>query len=353
MKNAGSLSGINTNLRISQDVVLASMNRAVTDGTLAQDDADLVFWFYSHAQAARMSLDDAGAALDASSTSVFQLLMGRGAGGQMIDRVRALKKRVEEVAHAKEDTGFIETSTWHKIRQVCDYVSGARKPAFIYGESQIGKTTCLEHWRASQETGKVYLLTMPVAPTLSVVVYELAKMLHIPPKGLTAEIRSRVYDAVDSRFVFIVDESHQAMIGGRPDQAVRVMEFLRSIHDRCKCGVVFAGTNVFKREIEQGALSPILDQFRRRSIVSLVLPAQTPRSDLDKIAEAYHMPPILTDKTAEDIVMRMVRNSGIGQFIAFLKSAENVAAKLKQPISWSHFIAAYDLVASLSTQGPK
>jgi hypothetical protein len=44
----------------------------------------------------------------------------------------------------------------------------------------------------------------------------------------------------------------------------------------------------------------------------------------------------------------MLRQSGLGQFVKFLQSASNLAARQKMPLSWDHFICAHDLVAQLS-----
>lgn len=336
-----------TKLRIPQDTVLAALRRNVSLKLLRQADSDDVFWFYSFAQDNRMSLSDAGDALGVSGTEAWNILMGRASDYAIaVARIRDMKQRV--LAEPSTSKTFIKTSTWTTISQICDYVAVAKKPAFIYGESQIGKTECLERWRDLHNDGFVKLFTMPPAPTLGGVVYELAKMLHIPPRGFAAEIKSRVYDAIDSRMIILFDEVHRAFEGTSSRNAIRIFEYLRSIYDTRKCGMVFSGTNVFKTELESGPISNVLDQFRRRGIISVTLPPVTPRADIDMIADMFKMPPLRADKTADDIVTRMVRDSGIGQLITYLQSGTNIASKLKKPISWAHFIAAYDLVASMS-----
>jgi hypothetical protein len=336
-----------TALRIPQDYVLAAMRRNVALKKLRQAEADDLFWFYSYAQDNHLSLTDAGDALGVSGTDAWNIMMGRFPDyAQAVSMIRA-KRRSAKGSEA-EATGFVEPSTWRTVSQVCDYVAASRKPAFIFGESQIGKTECLERWKAMHNTGFVKVFAIPPAPTLGCVVYELAKMLNIPPRGYSAEIKSRIYGAVDGRHVLLIDEVHRAFEGTSQRHSIRIFEFLRSIYDTAQCGMVLSGTNVFKEQFESGPISTILGQFRRRGIVSVVLPPVTPREDLDMIASTFLLPPLRTDHTAEEIVTRMVSNSGIGQFITFLKSAQNVAEKLKKPISWQHFIAAYDLVQSLS-----
>ena len=336
-----------TKLRIPQDYVLSALRRNVSLKLLRQADSDDVFWFYSFAQDNGMSLSDAGDALGVSGTDAWNIIMGRATDYAIaVARIRDMKQRV--TSEPSTSKMFVKTSTWSTVSQICDYVDVSHKPAFIYGESQIGKTECLEHWRDLNNNGFVKLFTMPPAPTLCGVVFELAKMLHIPPRGFAAEIKSRVYDAIDGRMVVLFDEVHRAFEGTSPRNSIRIFEYLRSIYDTRKCGMVFSGTNVFKTALESGPLAPVLDQFRRRSIVAVTLPPVTPRADIDMIADMFNMPPLRADKTADEIVTRMVRDSGIGQFIMYLQSGTNIAAKYKQPISWGHFIAAHDVVASLS-----
>lgn len=335
-----------TKLRIPQDSVLAALRRNVALKTISQTDSDDIFWFYSFAQQNRMGLVDAGEYLGMSTQEAWNVIMGRSSDyGSALVRIREMKRTMTSI----KGNPFFETSTWGKVSQVCDYAATARKPVFIYGESQIGKTTCLEHWRDLNDAGRVKILNMPVGPTLGGVIYELAKMLYIPPRGYSAEIKSRVYDAIDGRMVIIIDEVHRAFKGTSTKNSIRIMEFLRSIFDNCKCGMVLSGTNVFKTEMEEGPIAAVLDQFRRRGIVSLVLPIVTPRADINEIAASFGLPTLCSDPSdASMIVTRMVRDSGIGQFITYLHSAKNIAAKLRQPIAWQHFIAAHDVVASLS-----
>jgi len=337
-----------THLRLSQDHVLAALRRNVELKRCSQTDADAIFWFYSYAKDSHMGLSDAGAILQTSPTAAWNIIMGRATEfSAAITRIKEVKSTVSGVMKCPE---FHRISTWDKISEVCDYAAAARKPVFIYGNSQIGKTESLDHWKDLHATGRVNIFTMPPGPTLGDVVYTLAKMLNIPPRGHSSEIKSRVYDAIDGRTVMMFDEVHRAFKGTSPRNSIRIMEYIRSIFDNCKCGMVMSGTNIFREQLETGPMAPVLDQFRRRGIVFLSLPEVTPHADLDIIAADYGLPPLRSDPTSDAIASRMVRDSGIGQYIIYLRSARNIAAKLRQPIAWSHFVAAFDIVAKLSQQ---
>lgn len=343
-----------TNIRIPGDMFRNSMAKLLASKRITAAEQDHLVWYYNRVQHLHMSLANVGDELDMSGTDAWRMFIGRlDSYGSVALKLGAL--RSAETASTPPST-FVETSTWLKIAQVCSYAAASRKPVFISGVSQIGKTTCLEEFRRRNDTGYVKILTIPPKPSFGAVTYELAKLLNLPPRGYNAEIKSRIFDAIDARTLLIVDEVHQAMQKGVPHKnTIGIMEFLRFIHDKCKCGMVFSGTKLFKDEMDAGPLAPILDQFRRRSIVSLVLPEVTPMADVNDIAASYGLPPPSTDQTANEIVLRLVKSSGVGQYIIYLKSAVNLARNQKKPVSWMHFTTAYDLVQSLSssTKGVK
>lgn len=337
-----------TNIRIPGDMFRNSMAKLLLSGKIRSGDQDLLVWYYNRAQRLHMSLMNVGDELDMSATDAWRMFLGKLEGyGSVALKLGTL--RAAESAASPTST-FVETTIWKKIEQVSDYAAASRKPVFISGVSQIGKTACLEEYRRRNDTGYTKILTVPPKPSFGAVTYELAKLLSLPPRGYNAEIKSRIFDAIDSRTLLIVDEVHQAMQGVPHKNTIGIMEYLRFIHDKCKCGMVFSGTLLFKNEMDAGPLAPILDQFRRRGIVHLVLPEVTPTEDVNDIAASYGLPPPSTEPSANEIVQRLIKSSGVGQYIIYLKSASNLARNQKKPVSWAFFTAAYDLVQALSSQ---
>jgi hypothetical protein len=127
---------------------------------------------------------------------------------------------------------------------------------------------------------------------------------------------------------------------------VQIIEWLRELYDRTNCGMVFCGTRVFRDELETGQFAKILDQFRRRGIIQLGLPDTPPPGDVAKIAKAFGL--AAPDGDAAGIIRDMLKSSGLGQYVKILQSASNLAANQKKPLSWDHFVVAYDLVQQLS-----
>jgi len=146
--------------------------------------------------------------------------------------------------------------------------------------------------------------------------------------------------------LLIVDEFHRPFITSSRQSAFRVIEWLRELYDNTGCGIVFSATRLGQEELENGPSAGVLEQFRRRGIITLNLPPTPPKADIIKFAKAFGLPPPEGD--AIDIVKNMLQRSGLKQYVVFLQSASNLAAKQKKPISWDHFVAAYDMIQSLN-----
>ena len=42
---------------------------------------------------------------------------------------------------------FVETSMWKRVKSIIDNARFDKQPGMLFGESQMGKTACLEHYR--------------------------------------------------------------------------------------------------------------------------------------------------------------------------------------------------------------
>lgn len=342
-----------TPITIPGDMVQKSLSRLLAGGEIDDAQRAEIWWYYSHAKDNHWSLDQAGSTIRRDSSTAHRLFTGNYAAkyDNLVEGIISYH-RIADKRGRRKVLGFVETTTYQKIDKICTHALVTQSPAFIYGQSQIGKTASLEEWASRNNHGTTRMIRCPAAPTLCSIMDELATALYVGThSGKQTERRRRIISAIDSNMILIVDELHQAMISTSPSTTVRIIEFLREIYDRCQCGMVFCGTEVLQSEIEQGKLQLILDQFRRRGIVKLVLPAKPPAADINKIAQAFELAP--PDGLAADIIDAMVTSSGIGQYIKFLQSASNLANRQNKPLSWDHFVIAYDAIQQLSTKSKK
>jgi DNA transposition AAA+ family ATPase len=336
-------------MSIPGDHVQTALARLLDDGEITEADKAEIWWFYSYCMDRGFTLEDAGKAIDRDATTAYRLFVGRY--GAKYDNLVDTVKRYHKLADARGNRkviGFVETTTWKKIEQVCRHALVGQLPAFVFGDSQIGKTTCLEEFARRNNHGQTKYIRMPAAPSFLQVQREIAKACYISTRATSTEILNRIFDSISDQMLLIIDEMHQPLIGCCNSTAVRIIEWLREIYDRTGCGIVFCGTRVFRDEIENGRLALILEQFRRRGIIRLQLPSTPPKADINKIADAFGLPPPEGD--AADIITQMLKQSGLGQYVKFLQSASNLAAKQKMEMSWDHFVIAYDVIQKLSNK---
>lgn len=342
---------INSNQRISipGDQVQQALARLVDQKEIDETARGDIWWLFSYAMDHGWNLDDVGKALDKDATTAYRLFAGRyGARYDNLVEAVARYKKIAIARGQRKAVGFVETTTWSKVEQVCRHALVGQLPAFITGSSQIGKTTCLEEYARRNNHGQTRYIRMPAAPGFHDAISEVARACYVAGRLNCRDLRHRVIGAVNDRMLLIIDEIHQPLISGRGQTAVQIIEWLRELYDRTKCGIVFCGTRVFNDELEKGKFAMILEQFRRRSIIHLQLPDVAPAADVIKIARAFGLPP--PEGVAADLVSRMLTTSGLGQYVKFIQSASNLAANQQKPLSWDHVVTAYDVVAKLSSK---
>jgi DNA transposition AAA+ family ATPase len=331
------------------DQVQAAISRLVKDDEIDEAASRDIWWFYCHAMDRNWSTSDAGKAIETDGTTISRLFRGRY--GARYDNLVASVRRYRSLVEARggrTELGFVETTTWEKIEAVCRHALVSQAPVFIFGDSQIGKTTCLEEYARRNNHGQTRYIRMPAAPGFVGVQREVARACYLSDGLSSAAMRDRVMAAINDQMLLIVDEMHQALLpGAREGTAVRIVEWFREIYDRTRCGIVFVGTRVFRHELERGKLALVLEQFRRRGIIQLQLPATPPKADVAKIAKAFGLG--APEGIAADVVDGMLKACGLGQYVKFLQSASNLAAKQKKPMSWDHFVMAYDVVRKLNS----
>jgi DNA transposition AAA+ family ATPase len=338
---------ISQRITIPGDQIQQALDRLVGMKEIDQAGRDNIWWLYSYAMDNGWNLEDVGKAIDKDATTAYRLFLGRyGARYDNLVEAVARYRKISEARGQRKSIGFVETTTWEKIDKVCRHALVGQLPAFIFGASQIGKTTCLEEYARRNNHGQTRYIRMPASPGFHDALGAVARACYVSGRLSSRDLRERVFGAVNDRMLLIIDEMHQPLISGRGNTAVQIIEWLRELYDRTNCGIVFCGTRVFRTELETGKFALILDQFRRRGIIQLSLPDVAPAADVAKIAKAFGLPP--PEGGAEKIVETMLKKSGLGQFVKFLQLASNLAANQKKTLSWDHFVTAFDFVAELS-----
>jgi DNA transposition AAA+ family ATPase len=339
------------NISISGDTVkqaLAELNRK---GEITADQESIIWWFYAHSRTQGFDLKEAARQIGKDTTTLYRVWTGKyGASLDNICQDLARYRKLAEERSTRVKLDFVETSTWRIIDKVCNAALVTQTVAFVWGDSQQGKTTAVEEYARRNNHGQTKLVRMPASAGVQLFMKELAKVCFVSPDSCFEKLRDRVLNAIDDKTLVIVDELHQAFTSYQHGSAIKVIEVIREIYDRTHCGMVLVGTNVLRDELTRGKLSLILEQFRRRGTIKVQLPANPTRSDLDKIARKFGLQP--AEGMALEVVKDMIHTSGLGMYIKFLQSAAMMASREKKPVSWDHFVQAHDIIARLS-QGKK
>lgn len=336
-----------SNINISGDTVKKALADGVRKGDLKQDQSDVIWWFYCHARTERFDLKEAAKQIGKDTTTLYRVWTGKyGAAYDNIVADISRYRRIAEERAGRVKLDFIETSTWKTVEKVCNGALITQSIAFIFGDSQIGKTTCLEEYARRNNHGQTKYIRMPASAGVQLFMKECARACFVSPNTSFEGMRERVLNAIDDKTLMIFDEAHQPLLSYQHSSAIKVYEVAREIYDRTRCGMVFAATKALREEIMNGKLALMLEQFRRRGIIKVNLPPKPPKADLDRIARKFGLAP--AEDSSAEVVAEMIHTSGLGMYIKFLQSAATMARKQNKTVTWDHFVQAHDIMAKLS-----
>jgi DNA transposition AAA+ family ATPase len=241
------------------------------------------------------------------------------------------------------DRLFIETHTSAQIWEVAQAAWDYRTIAAVWGDSHIGKTHALEEFTRRHRVGLVKYVRLPAHSGRMGVIRAIAEAFNVNMKGLITDVTSRINRAVSQDNLVIVDEVHQPFLTYAPLARKGTMEFIRELYDRTKCGMVICGTNIGRDGIEEGPLKGIMEQIRRRCSFTLQLPKYATTADLNSIAHHFGLPRL--QGQAREVATAVIRRNGLKTYTILLESARTIAANRQEPIDWTLFISAHDIIA--------
>jgi len=340
---------INENFNISGDIVKGALREMIKVKKATQEQVDLIWWFFSFARSKDWSVKQAAGELSVDYTTLHRVLHNEY--GAKLDNFCAKIQRYKKLAVERAtiaDVSFVETKTAKNIFQVCDAALFSQTIAFIFGDSQQGKTTALEEYARRHNHGQTKYIRLPASGGVQIVAKEIAKACFVSHKSCFEKLRDRIINSIDNKNLLIIDELHQCFTSYNKASTIKVLEFIREIHDRTQCGMVLCGTHVLKDEIEHGKIAKLAEQLRRRGIIKMELPKRPPKTDIDKIAASFGLSAPSNDSTEYDIIKGMLQHSGLGMYVKFLQAASSMANKQKTKLEWKHFIKTHDILARLS-----
>jgi DNA transposition AAA+ family ATPase len=340
-------------LNIGADTVRSTLRDQVAAGTMTEEQSEVIWWVFNFAKSQKMDLKTIATELGyADPTTPYRVFLGKyGASVEpFCEKARKLKVLADERASYIQGF-FVETSTAKKVFTICDAARISQTVAFVFGDSQLGKTTALQEYTRRNNHGATLYVRLPASSGIQILAKELARAAHVNPDSCFEKLRDRVLAAIDKNQLVIIDELHQVFTSYQASSQIKVLEFLREIHDRTQCGMVLCGTHVLKREIETGKLAMLLEQFRRRGTLRLELPAKPSKTDISRLAAGFDLDAPGERELA--IIRDMVATSGLGMYVKFLQAGHRMAHKAEQAMTWDHFASAYSIISKFSKPSKK
>ena len=332
--------------------VREAITKAVSMKQVTEAQGEMIFWLHGYGQDKNLSDSDLAKLLKISSGTLSTLFNGKYGAADwtgMIEKIEAFKM-VEDEEIKKHNLGFIETYTAKQIFSACNSAMIDGMPAFIYGASQIGKTTALQEFQRRNNHGRTKYIRLGSRWSKARLVRELAtackKSNTRNLKGW--QIEQLIEGSLNRYNLLIIDEFHLAMETVADAVSREIVEYIREVYDRTHCGLVLSSTKVGLSDLEEGKNKMLFDQMRRRGVVKVVLPDVPPVKDINAIAKSFALE-LPTGETLKEI-KTLLKVRGLGVFVAYLQKAKARADKAKREITWDDFKYVNDGYAALALQ---
>lgn len=335
-----------TNLSISAHEFEALITQTYSPET----QGILRFWFFA-AKDRSWSLSKLATVTDVSATVLSRLF--RGIYPADTDNMTAkLLKAKETFADSADNPDFIETSLSKRLFTIFDKTRALRNVSLLWGPMGIGKTACINEYRRLNNHGGTLVLRFPAGATFAFFVSSLARITGVPTRSKSAFCQREdiIKVLASGQRLLIIDELHQAFLTTRTDTAVRCCELLREISDIAMCGLVLVGTELLEESVFRGPHKEALGQLVDRGTVQVPLPARATQKDYLRFLQYYGLdfPDGSQDPEASGILNDIIKYSGLRKLTLHLRDGSAYAGKRGETYQWSHFVAAFKAIQSLS-----
>lgn len=263
------------------------------------------------------------------------------------------------------------TPTVQEIWKVCRKSWSDRLLGMIFGESQLGKTEALKWFSDENNNGEAIYIDLQGLGGTQEIYREFARSLALSPNTPINKLKPRVLERIDSTNLLLIDEFHYITHAYQKGSAARMVSEIKSIKDRCRCGMVICSTKVGRDEFEHGPESKLMEQLWRRGTIKLQLPPAIPVGDARAICKAYeltipgvqnydHVNPAPNkpetwkqlrsenpDESYIPILENIARKQGVKALVTTLKDAQTLAHKHNRELRWDDVIAVQGVYARL------
>ena len=316
-----------------------TVNHATQD--LPDNQRSAIRRLHAHYMENDLTIDETAKLIGYTGAVISQLFRGKydGALDNVVKEIESFFD-LQDRRNQGRALAFIETHLTRRIWNVCSAALEFQKIAFIFGDTQVGKTEALKAYATAHNHGSTIYVSMPTGGALGPFLNKMAEVLRIPQNLNSSKLRERIIRSFDDRMLLIVDEAHRCVSEtSQSRHPVQTIEFIREMFDETQCGVVICATNVFRDAMEAGAVSKILRQIKRRRLCALQLPNTPTQSDLTTFAAAYGLP--ASTGAARELEKRMIEDEALGMWLLLLRMASKIASQRKRAMTWNDVISAH------------
>lgn len=306
----------------------------------AEDQEDLLWLAGYIRDRLGNSRREAQAALNADWSTIIRILAGKYSASiaNFMDSVRHLKRKAEA---AMDRTEFVETIVTRKIFAACDLAKNMNAVVHICGGTGRSKTHAVREWQRRNNHGRAIYVDVPVLGGVYALMHEIATRTNVSVKRRGNDLIHSLLNSFDHRHTIILDEATRLMNQGRFARDVKALEFVRRLHDVRGVGLVFVSTDVFRREMESGALSDYLEQFVGRIEEPLRIPEKVSMQEAGEICRHFNPE---ADIELIRLAAKVANDRGrVRNLFRLLRQALLLARAKREALSVAHLKAAVAL----------
>lgn len=284
-----------------------------------------------------------------SETRISSFLNGRYTGDVhgIVSELGAYLEKFEREAPVAP-LPFVETSMWKAVHKAIENARYDKRPVFIFGPTQMGKTECLKHYRSLFPLS-VKLYRFKSAMTHTAFILDLLKLWGVTDVPNTNYKRvEKLYDRINTGDTLLLDEIQLPLrLASRGHDAEKILEEVRTIFDEKKVGLAMCGTQVAYNALTTGPAALLFKQMLMRCAKPVFFTNQMRLDDARKFWEAAGLnePQTMEQKNQ---FKAMIQNRSLTSVIALLQNARRRALKAKRLVTWNDFEDAYEEEEKLS-----
>lgn len=341
---------------IKAEEVQKAHRAALKTGSIDKEQADLIWWLYEFAWRNKLSNGRVQTMLGYKTdiTRVYKLTYGASLDNicAAIVRIRENQVIIEE-RRQYGDERFIENVLWDAVWDTCHAARVTQTIAGIWGEPQTGKSESLKEVARRKPDTTTYI-EIDSGMTFKEFLQLVAHKLGASETGSIGRIRQAIYERLNPEHLLIFDEVHQVFLTCGKGTRLKILETIRSFHDKCpggKMGIVICGTNTLRDEFTTGLIEGVLAQTYKRGIIKVQCPDVLPMREVWKFTESFHLSRPVKGSDEYRLVEKINKENGIGMFTQYLRDGAGYAAARKEKYCWQHFIDVRDGTVRYSQPG--